>query len=266
MADVAFLSPHLDDAILSCGARIMLHVALGDNVTIVTVFSEGDNYAGRQAEDKAACAALGARHLHLGFNDAPFRDSVYQDFSEIVFGHPTEADRALVGAINANLMQLEQEIVYAPLGAGTHIDHRLVCAAASPLHPAFYEDRPYALWPGILQARLNSMRIKHELPDVSREMMEQALSGYTFLKAFVPEGMVRIAMLPRYLDGLEIPFAPVMDAEQDVITGTPADTDKIWNALSKYESQIGLIYSGKDDFVNACSHQGTYYERLWRVR
>lgn len=266
MADIVFLSPHLDDAILSCGLRIRLHVALGDNVTIATVFSEGEGYKARQEEDRRACAAIGARHLHFGFLDAPDRNPRYADFIEIVFGPADEKDRDTVAAISTVLSHIKADMIYAPLAAGSHIDHRLVCAAASPLRPGFYEDRPYSLWPGVLQARLNALRIKHELPVVSPAEMTGAMSGFTFLKAFVPEGIVREAMLTRYLDGLSLPVVPLMDAEEDVVSGSRNDAEAVWKALSHYESQLPQIYRDQEDFIAACSKDGQFFERVWRLR
>jgi LmbE family N-acetylglucosaminyl deacetylase len=88
------LSPHLDDAVLSCGALL---AALADRcqITVATAFSAAGPgphtraaraylrqctaadapalYAARRAEDRAALAQLGADHVHLGLPDALFR-------------------------------------------------------------------------------------------------------------------------------------------------------------------------------------------------
>ncbi|KAB2956573.1 MAG: PIG-L family deacetylase, partial [Thermoanaerobaculia bacterium] len=39
MTDLLVLSPHLDDAVLSCGGRIADEVARGRDVLVVTVFT-----------------------------------------------------------------------------------------------------------------------------------------------------------------------------------------------------------------------------------
>lgn len=93
-APAVFVSPHLDDAVLSCAAlmRAMAEVA---PVTVVTVFSAADEpphtraartflrqcgasdaevlFAERRAEDVAVLDGLGVRHVHLGHPDALFR-------------------------------------------------------------------------------------------------------------------------------------------------------------------------------------------------
>jgi LmbE family N-acetylglucosaminyl deacetylase len=89
-----FVSPHLDDAVLSCAAlmRAMVDVA---PVTVVTLFSAAGApphtraartflrqcgaadaatlFAQRRAEDVAVLDGLGVRHVHLGHPDALFR-------------------------------------------------------------------------------------------------------------------------------------------------------------------------------------------------
>lgn len=93
-----FVSPHLDDAVLSCGGFITKLVKAGNKVTIVTVFTEAeaifhsryttrnlhhcglsstlspqDFFALRRREDIAACNLLNTDFLHLGFSDAAWR-------------------------------------------------------------------------------------------------------------------------------------------------------------------------------------------------
>jgi len=93
-APAVFVSPHLDDAVLSCAAlmRAMADVA---PVTVVTLFSAAAPpphtraartflrqcgatdaaalFAQRRAEDVAVLDGLGVRHVHLGYSDALFR-------------------------------------------------------------------------------------------------------------------------------------------------------------------------------------------------
>jgi LmbE family N-acetylglucosaminyl deacetylase len=93
-ASCLFLSPHLDDAVLSCGALLR---ALSGRcaVTVATAFTTADGpphtfaarsflrqcsvsdaatlFAARRAEDQQVLAELGAAHVHYGFTDALFR-------------------------------------------------------------------------------------------------------------------------------------------------------------------------------------------------
>jgi len=99
-----YLSPHLDDAVLSCGGLIAAQVRLGHPVLILTVCA-GDPPAGeltplarvlherwqtglqtaavRRAEDLAACARLGAAARHLDLPDCIYRRSPKTGFPVI---------------------------------------------------------------------------------------------------------------------------------------------------------------------------------------
>ena len=96
-APVVFLSPHLDDAVLSCGA-LMQVVSERCPLTVATVFTEAtcgphtraarsflaqcsassarSLFAERRTEDREVLDRLGAVHRHLGFADALFRRRV----------------------------------------------------------------------------------------------------------------------------------------------------------------------------------------------
>jgi LmbE family N-acetylglucosaminyl deacetylase len=88
------LSPHLDDAVLSCGA-LMNHARKGTPVTVVTFFTEGgappytyqarrylhqtrDRNAGslflaRRTEDQAVLEGAGISYVHVGLTEILFR-------------------------------------------------------------------------------------------------------------------------------------------------------------------------------------------------
>ena len=106
MSAAIFISPHLDDAVLSCGGGIARLTGLDERVTVVTVFTgdqspgeplsklavrshaswaAGDQpFAARRAEDLEALGRLGATAEHLGLLDAIYRRSAA--------GHPLYAD------------------------------------------------------------------------------------------------------------------------------------------------------------------------------
>lgn len=88
------LSPHLDDAVLSCGALLHESAQVRD-ITVATLFTEPSKpphthaaktfisqcsatdarslFKERQAEDREVLEQLGVRHVHLGLEDALFR-------------------------------------------------------------------------------------------------------------------------------------------------------------------------------------------------
>lgn len=177
-----FLSPHLDDAVLSCGGMIHDLARTGSRVEIWTICA-GDPPAGplppfarmleerwqtgpgsmraRRAEDQAACALLGAQAMHFDLPDCIYRR--LPDGSPLVNGEDDlwqplpEGEKALAtqlaGQIAARLPGRCR--LAAPLTLGDHIDHRLVRTAAVQLSRAlhFYADFPYAVRPGVDRRR-----------------------------------------------------------------------------------------------------------------
>ncbi|MFQ5612083.1 MAG: PIG-L deacetylase family protein [Anaerolineae bacterium] len=180
------LSPHFDDAALSCGGRIHHLTGRGQRVLVVTLFAgdhgprlspfaqslheqwghPADVIAARRAEDDAALRILGADTARLDFPDCIYRGAAggrqgYYTDEAALFGpvHPAESHLPdqLAAAIAALLPGETAVTVYAPLSVGNHVDHQMAHAAALRLKRpnltvVFYEDYPYADWPNALQA------------------------------------------------------------------------------------------------------------------
>ena len=188
-ARALYLSPHLDDAVLSCGGLIRRQVTSGTPVLVVTVFAgepqhaELSAYAAqthsrwgkathpttvRRKEDRSAMNLLGAEYLHLAYADAIYRfsqDSFLYSSDQELFGpiHPSES-RLLsrLAEIIAGLHTSRDETVYAPLAVGNHVDHQLVRDALLSLQAhssqiVFYEDYPYVDRPGALTGALRML-------------------------------------------------------------------------------------------------------------
>jgi LmbE family N-acetylglucosaminyl deacetylase len=155
-----FISPHLDDAALSCGATIRRLTANGQPVTIMTITS-GDapphmeaaplialhharwrTDAGaaddtpfpqhRRTEDIASAAVLGAQVLHLPLLDAIYR--VDADGAPMYYNNATlfgdiHPDDPLPAQLAAQTLPATADAgaltIYAPLGVGRHIDHQI---------------------------------------------------------------------------------------------------------------------------------------------
>jgi LmbE family N-acetylglucosaminyl deacetylase len=149
------LSPHLDDAALSAGDRIMQ-----DDLRVVTVFagpppaavtltqwdrlcaarSSAQRHEERLAEDDAAMALLGRRGLRLDLPERQYRTA--------------ELDRAQITARLEPLLGSAAE-VWLPAGIGGHPDHievrEIVLGMIGPASRCvLYADLPYAIrhgWP-----------------------------------------------------------------------------------------------------------------------
>jgi LmbE family N-acetylglucosaminyl deacetylase len=184
-----YLSPHMDDAALSCGGAIARFTAAGQRVLVVNVCSGSPPPGGplspfaalqherwglppdqavarRLAEDAEALAILGADGLELGLLDAIYRlPGAYVDdatlFGPVARGDTLAADAG--PALETLAARLPGAVFYAPLGVGNHVDHVAVHAvagrlAASGATVAYYEDFPYAARAeGAVEARLDKL-------------------------------------------------------------------------------------------------------------
>ncbi len=172
-----FLSPHLDDAVLSCGGHIYQLAQAGAAVTVFTIMAGAlppdliphpfieehilrwmlgpDPVPGRQAEDRRAVAALGATVRFGPFADALFRTdgsgtALYTDLARL-FG-PVHGDDPVQAHSNVITDALDPTAtIYAPLGAGGHVDHRWVRDVVLRWRQSqpgvavfFYEEYPYS--------------------------------------------------------------------------------------------------------------------------
>lgn len=177
--EAIYLSPHLDDAALSCGGRIAAQVKQGKTVRVINLFAgvphltddQFSPYAqkqhrtwdlkpreavlARRAEDRAVLESLGAQIENWEYYDAIYREAerkfLYTDHQKL-FGPIHPAESALIDQITERLMTIQDthpEVrFFAPLRVGGHVDHLITRACAVQLYQqgasvAFYEDFPY---------------------------------------------------------------------------------------------------------------------------
>lgn len=166
-----YLSPHLDDAVYSCGGLIASQARLGQAVEIWTV-SAGDPPEGplspfaemlhaswglgreapatRRREDIAACLLVGAAHRHFSFVDCIYRrapDGTWLYNPDNMWSAPLVDDEPVIETLRATLDLLlhPDDRLYCPLTVGGHVDHRLARLAAERLgRPLLhFADYPY---------------------------------------------------------------------------------------------------------------------------
>src|SRR5262245_28245681 len=166
-----YVSPHLDDAVWSCGARIWQQRRAGELVRIWTLCA-GDPPAGplsplasvlfgraspnitstRRDEDRDACACLGAELKHFALPDCIYRR--HPDSGSVVYRHPASIQGArdrreepIWRALWDELMRDvpgDAELVF-PLAVGNHVDHQFTRWLAQQRDAPcwFYADVPY---------------------------------------------------------------------------------------------------------------------------
>lgn len=168
---ICFVSPHLDDAVLSSAQTISQHPA----AHVLTVFTDAppvhrtdgwnhattahdyapDTQAIRRAEDRAALTALGATAHWLGLHEAEYRPA---DRS------PSDVTAEIADAIAAFLAEHPADLVVAPLGL-RHPDHIAVADACLqlvgtlPVRWRLALDQPYGTtFPDLVEERLARAR------------------------------------------------------------------------------------------------------------
>jgi len=126
-----------------------------------TDVARADASARRKAEDERWAYFAEAALVDLDLPDATHRG---YSTDEQLLGQPFEDDEPPIEILRREILRLEPQQVYVPLGIGGHVDHRLCRDAALALlgegvgwvMPAtdltsvlsFYEDFPYAWWSG----------------------------------------------------------------------------------------------------------------------
>jgi LmbE family N-acetylglucosaminyl deacetylase len=169
-----YISPHFDDAVLSCGGLIWEQSHSGTPVEIWTVcggdaqpgplselalvchqvwgFSSSEEVlTARRLENQNAAALVGAETVDFGIPDCIYRHSPTGEllYPEQVFAPIHPVDRNLYSDISTALAgELRpDDIVVGPLAVGGHVDHVLTRHAVEHLGlpVKYYADIPYLL-------------------------------------------------------------------------------------------------------------------------
>lgn len=167
-----YLSPHLDDAVLSAGGLIYEQTRSGIPVEIWTFMcgyppggefspfaelqhsqwgfsSAEETVRARREEDRRAAAVVGAQVVHFDFLDCIYRrgsngDWLYSDISVPPHAEDADIPDQIARTISARLEQ--DDVLVCQLSVGSHVDHVLVRQGAELLveQPLLYDiDIPY---------------------------------------------------------------------------------------------------------------------------
>lgn len=171
-----FVSPHLDDAILSASFLIKKLKDANIKIQVITVFTKGssspyspqaeefiklsgfkDSYSLFKTfgyENATAMKNLDVKYKHLNFVDAAFRKNkfgknIYTNSSEQFAGVISEEDELLVSQISNEISKYinsqHNSVFIVPLGVGGHVDHIIARKAIEALNQPiiYWEDYPY---------------------------------------------------------------------------------------------------------------------------
>jgi LmbE family N-acetylglucosaminyl deacetylase len=203
-----YLSPHLDDCVLSAGGLIWQQAQAGERVEIWTIcagdpppppyspFAEElharwgtdgrQASAVRRAEDLAACRALGAGARHSPLPDCIYRRLPGSDTPLIVERDdlfrpypPAEHARSLEIAAWVRAALSADVCLVSPMALGGHVDHQLVRAAAETLGlPLWlYADYPYVVDDPLHHTDLRG-QVSAYRPALEQPLSTQALSAW----------------------------------------------------------------------------------------
>ncbi len=265
-----YVSPHLDDVALSCAGGLLRRRAEGWRVVVCTVFTEGGprrQAQARRAEDLRALRAVGAEAVHLGFEDAPFRERVAPSFQSLVLAAPLQASliEEVGAALAVQVRRLAPDEVWLPLGVGGHVDHRAVFAAR-PRGARFYEERPYAFVPALRRLRRLELEGGHlRSPPSAARVLRELSAGACGALLLPAERRTCAAELHRRL-GQALPMEPrrlIAQVHRYSAQALPAAAALI----SAYGSQVRWLFGGKRVerlWRELAGLRGGWFEREWR--
>jgi LmbE family N-acetylglucosaminyl deacetylase len=173
--DSLFVAPHADDVMLACPTRVLSETEKGRRVLLLALFEPiaSDSPAARSAR------GLGADFVAAGLPSAGERGRV--DAASSALSAPEDEAVALEAArLLTEIGPRTQAVhVFAPLGLGFSIDHRLAyeatvrAFATEPGRNLFlYEERPEAFVPGAVRTRLALLGAR--LPPAAQRSVERA--------------------------------------------------------------------------------------------
>ncbi len=204
-----YISPHLDDAVLSAGGLIHEQTRAGMDVEIWTILcgfppseelspfaqvlhyqwgisSAAEVVTARRLEDVQAAGMVGAKHVHFDFLDCIYRrgkngDWLYSDI--FIPPHEDEGDlpAQIADSISARLKPTDQLV--CQFGLGSHVDHILVRRAVELLQrPLLYDaDIPYLFnAPQELAPHTAGMKENiHRITEAGLRSWQDAIAAYT---------------------------------------------------------------------------------------
>ena len=192
-----YLSPHFDDAALSCGGLVWEQAQRGERVSIWTVCAgeppstelslfaqelharwklDQNAPARRKIEDQNSCQRLGASSRYYAIPDCIYRrdpgTGEYMYAAEAALNGALQAgDYTVIRSLQEEI-QLHQEpevLFVCPLGLGNHVDHQLTRAAAEGISHTcwYYADFPYVLHNQTMLERMNAEGWANEVFPIS---------------------------------------------------------------------------------------------------
>lgn len=218
MKKILILSPHSDDAVLSCADHISYWKKMGYSITVCRIFTKYETnilstdakrfieQSGcndvisfektRTREDINALTYLKVSFLSQKYTDSAFRtyknNLLYNSFNKLLNGRISDKDTTLMQSINTLFSKLADtyDFVIAPLAIGNHVDHKIIniCANKSIQRDKlfYYLDAPYFF--SLSNWNFNLLKIillQWESLRMTTTIKRKAIDSYTSQKNFL---------------------------------------------------------------------------------
>ncbi|MCG3259602.1 MAG: PIG-L family deacetylase [Candidatus Heimdallarchaeota archaeon] len=253
-----FLSPHLDDAVASCGGTIAKLVYEREDVLVVTIYTRQPDlkslskkfqkfaiYDQRKKEEQVALDKLSADYKWLDIEERAYRTPLIKKPTDVFKINLSEG---LKQFINISEIQAELEKIfeknpkskiYSPLGIGNHFDHVEVFLASLMYmvdNALFDNFLFYVDFYGITSTKI---RKKHYLGNkiITRGTKKPEKSSIKwYLITSVVNSMISGHSIEKIL------LSKYLDIEWELKTNSIKGYEKLkLSALESYESQVKLF-------------------------
>ena len=287
-----YISPHFDDAVFSCPASMINDIKNGVHVIVITVFSNNGSRSSaenmlRRAENNAALNLLKAQSIELGYDDAPHRNNYYNSFNKLIFQRHSDDNIELTcdikKKINTLCDQYSPAMIYAPLGVGTHIDHRLCFEAMSQItnhQVSFYEDRPYCFALHSVEARLKMIGVDLNANSIfesilNKQYIDEHIKSFTnmpYVKKYLTEKRDKEKCFDTITHQIKNNYLIRYSAIGNIMSFSFENKNEILGITSEYKSQILPFiesmnkYSQQlDKYSRSISDNNCINERYWKL-
>jgi LmbE family N-acetylglucosaminyl deacetylase len=271
-----FLSPHLDDAVFSCGGLINKYQKLGTHVIVITTCAGqpdsnklspfarhyhelwgnlADSVASRREEDQKVLEGLSAVIHQLDTPDSIYRWSelgpLYPDEKSLFSAPDADETRRLPKLWLEKIGQLGYQaadcVVYAPLAAGGHVDHQLVRLLGFLMREngwtvKFYEDFPHAEGPGF-DSVFSGQHWKSETIRIDVQAKINAMSGYLSQTPFIFGNTVALAERVKHFTAERAVEISWLEKLRRLAAGSGGRRERAWRKVIGYHDHAERYWS-----------------------
>lgn len=279
MRNHIYLSPHLDDVILSCGGLIHHQRSSGETVTVINLCAGIPDYsrlspfarqyhavwgdlpdpvASRRTEDKAVLDQLGVTARYGDTPDSIYRridgEVAYPDLKAL-FAEPHHTETVTLPSLW--YQELERvcsgsadTTIYASLAAGNHVDHQLVRDLAlrfikDGLNVWFYEDYPHVECFGALHKaqayfHVRSWQTKTFLIDANAKIA--AIQGYITQVPFIFGNEQRMVHRVKRFTAEVACDVSLLERVRSMLVGLDGRRERVWRSIWGYHAHAERIW------------------------